>query len=178
MKILITGPTGSGKTDTAWALLEATQDMIFLDCDWFAARRPFSWSEPNDLESVFGGIREQIAFHRKQERTNFVITLTVEMAEAYERHGHYFHDAMDSLHCFRLLCSPAILESRIRNRDRIQKEEEVTNSEILSARLDSLYGDDTIFTRVDTSKLTSLEVAESILQHLRPNQPVEENDHR
>jgi chloramphenicol 3-O-phosphotransferase len=53
MIILITGPTGAGKTDTSWALIERAAPMVFLDCDWFAARMPFSWQRPADVESVY-----------------------------------------------------------------------------------------------------------------------------
>ena len=43
MIILLTGPTGVGKTDTSWAIVDQTDRMVFLDCDWFASYTPLSW---------------------------------------------------------------------------------------------------------------------------------------
>lgn len=38
MIIILTGPTGVGKTDTSWALLQQFEQLVFLDADWFASR--------------------------------------------------------------------------------------------------------------------------------------------
>ena len=56
MIICITGPTSVGKTDASWALIELAAPMVFLDRDWFASRRPFSWNSQSDVESVSQGL--------------------------------------------------------------------------------------------------------------------------
>ena len=64
--IVLTGPTGSGKTDTAWALVAAEDNLVFLDCDWFAARSRFAWEDSDAVESVYRAIESHLEFHRSK----------------------------------------------------------------------------------------------------------------
>jgi hypothetical protein len=93
MIIALTGPTGVGKTDTSWALVEQAPPMVFLDCDWFAARIPFSWKLESDVESVYQALSVMLDFHTSRAAARFVIPLTLEMAASYARNGHSFRAA-------------------------------------------------------------------------------------
>ena len=93
MIIALTGPTGVGKTDTSWALVEQAPPMVFLDCDRFAARIPFSWKLESDVESVYQALSVMLDFHTSRAAARFVIPLTLEMAASYARNGHSFRAA-------------------------------------------------------------------------------------
>lgn len=159
MIILLTGPTGSGKTDTSWALLQQFQNIVFLDCDWFASRVPFDWEK--DLESVYQALSLMIDFHIKRNETHFVITLTLQMAALFEQFKTYFTKHQLPVHAFRLRCIEHELERRIRSRDRIlwQKEEELNNMLKHQEDFDRLFPNDEIFKLIDTSTLSEREVA-------------------
>ena len=118
MILLITGATGVGKTDTSWALVELAQPMVFLDCDWFAARLPFSWQSESDVESVYQALSVMLEHHTRRAAARFVIPLTPEMATSYSRNGHYLERFQLPLFRFRLSCSAELLRERVLKRDR------------------------------------------------------------
>lgn len=171
MIILLTGPSGVGKTDVSWALLPLFEEMTFLDCDWFASRLPFDWKNQSDLESVFQGLALMIEFHLKQGRRHFVIPLTLEMAEYLKKYQHYFTQWQLPIHAFRLRCSEITLENRIRARNRIhwQKQQELEQAPIAQARFDILFPDNAIFRLIDTTQLTEDEVAKMALIKIDEN---------
>lgn len=161
MIILLTGPTGTGKTDTAWALLREIPEIVFLECDWFASRVPFDWKSTADLESVFQALSIMIDFHVKRNRELFVITLTLEMAATLERYQHYFSDCGLPMRMFRLRCDDDELENRINSRDRIeeQKQEELSVMLNHQREFDALFPNDDVFQLIDTTHLTEGEAA-------------------
>src|SRR6187401_1055916 len=89
MIVLLTGPTGVGKTDASWALIELAAPMVFLDCDWFASRIPFSWKSAADVESVYEALSLMVGYHVGRGTTRFVIPLTVEMSLAFKQNRHH-----------------------------------------------------------------------------------------
>jgi hypothetical protein len=105
MIVFLTGPTGSGKTDTAWGLVAALDGIVFLDCDWFASRSSFSWKQTADVESVYRAIRSQISFHLGEGRVRFVVTLTSEMAAIFQDNRAAFTQFGLPIHAFRLVAS-------------------------------------------------------------------------
>lgn len=161
MIILLTGPTGTGKTDTSWALLQQYDQMIFLDCDWFASRIPFDWDKDSDVESVFSALSLMIDFYYKKNLKNFVITLTKQMAIRLEKFHHYFAKYEIPIHPFRLRCNEQELERRIRERDRNlwQKQEELNSMLLAQSEFDNQFPNDTLFKLIDTSTLSEREVA-------------------
>jgi AAA domain len=168
MIIFLTGTTGSGKTDTAWALVSALPELVFLDCDWFASRSPFSWKRAEDVESVYRSVRSQIAFHLGEGRTNFVVTLTLEMAGRFREECDAFAAFQLPICAFRLVASNDTIKARITGRDRIQKAEELENALQQHAEFDRLCADATIFSRIETDGLNAYEVAAAIVERSRP----------
>jgi hypothetical protein len=166
MIVFLTGATGSGKTDTAWGLVSALDTIVFLDCDWFASRSPFSWKLAADVESVYRAIRSQISFHLGERRTRFVVTLTLEMAAIYSSNYDSFAAFGLPIYAFRLVASSDTLKNRIVGRDRIQKAEELDNALRQQADFDRLYPDEAIFSRIETDSLAACDVAQTIVERV------------
>lgn len=169
MIIILTGPTGSGKTDTSWALLGNVRDIVFLDCDWFASLQPFSWKKESDVEMVYQAISIMIDFHIKKSHKNFVITLTSEMAIAHEKIRTYFATKNMDLYCFRLRCDQQELQRRISHRDRleVQKQHELKNSLVQQELFDSEFPSNDIFYQIDGNHKTEQQIALEILKHIQ-----------
>lgn len=171
MIIILTGPTGSGKTDTSWALLENVKDMVFLDCDWFASLFPFSWKKDADVEMVYQAIASMIDFYTKKGHKNFVITLTSEMAIAHDKITTHFATKNMDLYCFRLRCDQQELQRRISQRDRLetQKQQEFKNSIVQQKLFDTEFPDDKVFYLIDGTDKTEQQIALEILKRTPKN---------
>ena len=170
LAIFLTGPTGSGKTDTSWALLRRIEGLVFLDCDWFASRAGFDWDRAADVDSVWRALHGQLAFHSADGRTRFVITLTLELAIGFGARRAAFAAPGRMLHAFRLTCPPATLSRRIDARDRDQKTTEAANAIMQTSRFAALFPDDRLFCAIDTGEIDADAVAGLIarLAGLRP----------
>ena len=166
--VLLTGPTGTGKTSVSWALLTQFGEMIFLDCDWFASRLPFSWENDTDLKSVFQALSWMIEFHLHHGRKNFVLSMTIQMAEHFTKYHHYFARWQLLMYAFRLRCEETELRRRIHERDRthLQKQQEIQGIHTAQIQFDTLFPDNTIFQLIDTTNLLENEVAEKIVTHI------------
>ena len=165
MIVFLAGPTGSGKTDASWGLV-SMGDMVFLDCDWFASRSPFSWKNSTDVESVYRALLSQIDFHYNEGRRRFVVTLTFEMAVLFPGNRHRFAAYNLPLHAFRLFCMPEVIKTRILARDRAQKNEELTNAISGLTEFDRLFPGDSIFSSIDASHVSSEAIADTILKRI------------
>jgi hypothetical protein len=166
MIIFLAGETGSGKTDTGWALIGAL-GAVLLDCDWFASRSPFSWDRGADVESVYQAILNQVAFHLGQGRTDFVVTLTPEMAVAFESCRPGFEECGLPIQAFRLAAEPHIVQQRIRARDRDQKSVELANAARHRALLDELFGDNSVFAMIDNAGMDPRTTADAIIRRAK-----------
>lgn len=80
------------------------------------------------MDSVWRALHSQIAFHRGDGRTRFVVTLTLEMAVGFEARRPAFAAPGRTVHAFRLACAPDVLAGRIHARDRDQKRTEMANA--------------------------------------------------
>ena len=170
MIIFLTGPTGSGKTDTSWELLKHFDQMVFLDCDWFASMQPFSWEKESDVAMVYQALADMVKFHEKKSNTNVVITLTLEMARLFEKYKSYFEEFDMPLFVFRLHVSDQEGQRRIFARDRIdsQKQEELKNFKIQQQAFDSLCAHNKLFIKIEATTMTEEQVAQKIKEIIGP----------
>lgn len=162
MIILLTGPTGVGKTDTSWALLEIAPPMVFLDCDWFAARAPFSWSLESDVDSVYEALSVMLDFHMRRGETRFVIPLALEMATSYAERRHYLERFRLPLFPYLLSCGADVLRERVLKRDRnpIQRTRELG---VIPSQLRISQGLSRTFVPMDVSGMDEHALARKIL---------------
>lgn len=163
MIILLTGPTGSGKTDTSWELLSITKEMVFFDCDWFASLQPFSWSQEADVAMVYEALADMIDFHIKRGNRHFVVTLTAEMASLYGHYRFLLERSNIVIYPFRLRCDDDVLKKRVMDRNRPQKHQEASDALVQQNFFDTAFPDNQLFQLVDTTGLSEPEVAQKIL---------------
>ncbi|MFT3791751.1 MAG: AAA family ATPase [Rudaea sp.] len=161
MIVLLTGPTGVGKTDTSWALIELAAPMVFLDCDWFASRIPFSWKSAVDVETVFQALSILLRYHIGRGSTRFVISLTVEMAQSFKQNRHYFDEFHLPMHHLQLRCTEDVLRHRILQRDRMKAQQDAE----LAVMREQQISFETLtreFAVVETSQIDERAAAEKI----------------
>ena len=161
MIICITGPTGVGKTDASWALIELGSPMVLLDCDWFAARVPFSWQSASDVESVYQAISVMLSYHIGRGVTRFAVPLTLEMALSFERNQHHFAQFRRPLFLLQLRCDEEILRQRILQRDRLPSQK-AAELEVIHTQQGQCAGLPVEFLAVDTSHLDEQATARKI----------------
>lgn len=162
MLILLTGPTGSGKTDISWGLLKIFNNMVFLDCDWFAAMQPFSWDKKSDVAVVYQSLALMIQFHEKTGKTRFVITLTSQMAVQLQEFLSILNPKQMPVRAFRLRCSDEQLKQRIHQRNRMNKSTEEVNALRQQKFFDTTFPTNVPFMLVDVNNLNESEVVRKI----------------
>ena len=162
MIIILTGPTGSGKTDASWELLKIFNNMVFLDCHWFAAMQPFSWGKKSDVAMVYQALALMISFYEKTGKTRFVITLTSEMAVLFQEYQSLLNPKNMPVRAFRLRCSDQQLIQRIALRDRVNKKQEELNAIKQQKLFDQTFLHNVPFMLVDVTNLNEQEVVRKI----------------
>ena len=162
MIITLTGPTGVGKTDTSWALLELASPMVFLDCDWFAARNPFSWKAERDVESVYQALSAMLSYHIGHGATRFVIPLTLEMSQSYAHNRSYLERFGLPIFHFRLACGVGHLRERVLKRDRIP-EQQLRELDVVPAQVQISEALPDMFIPIDVSTMDEKTVARTVL---------------
>ncbi|MCX5923931.1 MAG: AAA family ATPase [Candidatus Dependentiae bacterium] len=162
MIIILTGPTGSGKTDASLEFLKIFNNMVFLDCDWFAAMQPFSWDKKSDVIMVYQAMAQMIAFYLKTGKTRFVVTMTSQMALLFSELSTILNPNNLPVRAFRLRCTDDQLLARIDLRNRVSKKQE----EIIATRqqklFDTAFSTNIPFMKVDVSNLNQQEVVRKI----------------
>lgn len=165
MIIFLTGTTGSGKTDTAWALLSLHSELVFLESDFLGYRKPFDWRDKSDLTTMYEQLLMNVEFHYERGAKNFVITLTPHMAVFFPKMRSRFQRFTSAIYPFRLVCEDSEVERRIRERGRgdIQTNRELGFYAEGKQLLDDAYPDDGVFTRIESVKDDELGIAKRIM---------------
>lgn len=128
MIIVLTGPIGSGKTDTALGLLKVFNNMVILDCEWFATMQPFSWDKKSDIVIVYQAFAQMINFYEKTGKTRFLLILNYQMALAFQEYQSMLNFKQMPVRAFRLHCADEQLLQRIQLRNQISKKQEELNA--------------------------------------------------
>jgi GrpB-like predicted nucleotidyltransferase (UPF0157 family)/predicted kinase len=116
MIIILNGPLGVGKTEVAWKLIEKFDRAIMLDGDYLGAVHPFQIYDMQRVEYLYQTLHHVTAFHVVNGWRNFVIDYVFETPESLAQLRHLLSDLDDVIYAFRLTCSPAEIERRIRLR--------------------------------------------------------------
>lgn len=78
MIVLINGPLGVGKTDTAWALLELYDRAVMLDGDFIGAVHPFEIYDSQRLIDLFDTLHLLVEHYQKKGYPHAVINYVFE----------------------------------------------------------------------------------------------------
>lgn len=173
MIVIVNGPLGIGKTEVSWKLVEYFERGVMLDGDYIGAVRPFEIYDDERIEYLYQTLRHLAAFHiQRGDYHNFVINYVFETPESLARLRHLLADLDDVIYAFRLTCSEAEMERRIRQRGRSQPDDpyglawELNRFRELIAIQEqaSRFGDMGFV--VDTTNLSAAQVAEAIWQNI------------
>ncbi len=118
MIIILNGPLGVGKTETAWALLGRCENGAMLDADYVAALHPFDYYDPADLERAHAALEALMRHHASAGARDFVLNWVFEEPEQLACLRARLEGVTGPSAAFRLRCSPEELERRIRGRSR------------------------------------------------------------
>lgn len=162
MIVVLTGPSNSGKTETSLELLKIFNNMVFLDCDWFASMQPFSWEKKSDIAMVYELLAHMVDYHLQHGKKRFVITLTSQMATVYTEYQHLFNSKKIPVYSFRLRCSEQNLVQRIELRNRVNKKQEEQNALKQQRFFDATFPTSAHFMLVDVTNLSESEVVRKV----------------
>lgn len=164
MIILLTGPTASGKTDTAWALVSHHDQIVFLENDFLAYRKPFDPNDRKDLAMMYDQLLLNIQFHLERGNADFVITLSPPMALLFPEMKSQFEVLDPQIYPFILTCAPSEAARRIEERNRGQQQKKRERRWIAEDMdtLNSSFPDNSVFIRIDTTGTDELSVAQQI----------------
>jgi len=168
MIILLTGTTGSGKTDTAWALMSLHDKLVFFDSDFLGLRKPFDWRDPSDMKTIFDQLLLNVDFQHERGANAFVITLTTHMALMFPEQRERFEAISAPVYPFRIVCDDEEIERRIRLRDRgpVQQTRELGFHRECTDLLDDAFPGESVFRRVQSHRDKEDDVAREILKRI------------
>ena len=164
----ITGPSGVGKTDTGWDILEKLNgnniSSALLDVDWLANIRPFDWSKTNDVLFVLDELQLITLQHVKRKTQVLILPYCYEVADNIEIYEKFCIQNGIVFNKFCLICDLDTIKARILNRYRneTQKQNEYKNAASFLALYNSQkenFGD-----VIDNSNLSISDTGKYILK--------------
>jgi broad-specificity NMP kinase len=162
MIVVVNGPLGSGKTSTAWALLERFGRAVMLDGDYVAALRPFDYYNQADLDYAYATFDVLAQHHYAHGIRNIVINWVFESPAQLTRLRAAVGTTGLPLHVVRLRCAPEVLAARIRGRAGPDVAVELRRGAELAAILDAAARGGDMGTVVDTTRLTVDQTVDAI----------------
>ena len=125
MIVIINGPLGIGKTETAWELLAMFEKAVMLDGDFLGAVQPFKIDDEARVAYLYRTLAHVIAFHRENGYEHFVINYVFEHPDSL-RDLRQRLALMDSeIYAFRLICAADEHARRIRQRRSLAGDEQL-----------------------------------------------------
>jgi GrpB-like predicted nucleotidyltransferase (UPF0157 family) len=164
--IIINGPCGVGKTETAWHLVAKFERGVMLDGDYIGAVHPFEIYDEARIEYLYQTMRHLIIFHQQHSYTNFVINYVFETPASLARLRHLLADVDDVIYAFRLTCAEPEIERRICARNTDQTQWELARfRELVAIQTAQAWRGDMGFV-IDTTTFSVAQVAEAIWQNI------------
>lgn len=168
MIIIINGPLGIGKTSVSWELLRCFERAAMLDGDYLGAIQPFEIYDEARIAYLDQTFVHMSAWHKQHGYTNLVINYVFEQPEALAHLRALLQPLDGEIYAFRLTCSEAEMERRIRQRAGPENADSASVAwelqrfrELVTIQEEAaLHGD--LGRVVDTSTLSAVEVARQI----------------
>ena len=164
--IILNGAMGVGKTTTARCLVDRLAPALMIDADHVADFRPFDVREPAHLAYVEDTVCHLLAFHAKHGFHCFVVAWVFETQERLDDLVERLSGAGHEVHCYRLKCSPAEHERRVRERNRTNLHWELERHRELARGLEIEAARGDMGQTIDVTGLTPEEVADIVAEQL------------
>jgi hypothetical protein len=165
--IILNGPLGVGKTETAWKLLEYFEQAAILDCDYIGGNvSTFDFRNPDSIRSSIECVAI-LAIHQKNVMgiTDFVVSGVFENSEQLSFAKSLLSKISEPVIPSLLLAKPDTVESRVLKRMNGDVKREIARARELS---DILYtSSDDLGKAFDTSNLSLEEAADLIWKDLQ-----------
>lgn len=162
MIIIINGSLGVGKSSVAEQLHYKFDRSVHLDGDYIGDVNPFEIYDEARISHLYRTLELLVGFHQKNGYHNFVINYVFESAVSLRDLLDLLRPLDIDIHTYWLTCSEQEQAGRIRNRQREELDWELKRFVELQQIQRAAAGEGFIGKEVDTSDLTSAEVAEKI----------------
>lgn len=166
MIIIINGSVGVGKSSVAEELHLKFDKSIHLDGDHVGNVHPFEIYDEARIDHLYRTLELLVGFHQKNGYSNFVINYVFESSDSMNALLERLRPLDPSIHTYRLTCDEAEQARRIRGRHSTDLEWELTRSVELSQIQSKAVREGFIGIEVDTTGLTTAEVAERIWRNI------------
>ncbi len=162
MIIIINGSLGVGKTSVADQLHYKFDKSVHLDGDSVGDVHPFEIYDDTRISHLYRTLELLVGFHQKNGYHNFVINYVFESPDSLQDLLDRLRPLDPSILTYWLTCDVKEQEKRIRNRRRDELEWELQRFVELQRIQTEASQQGFIGKRVDTTGLTSAEVAEAV----------------
>jgi hypothetical protein len=118
MIYFISGPTGVGKTDTAFLLLTKLKNSFFLDSNWLSAKNPYNPHSKKSILEMYEQLFVNIKFIKTKGVENIIVCLYLTSLEYFEELLNLLQSVRTSFSCILLNAGRKTLLERINSRER------------------------------------------------------------
>jgi broad-specificity NMP kinase len=169
MIIIINGSLGVGKSSVAEQLHYKFDKSVHLDGDYIGDVHPFEIYDDERIRYLYRTLELLIGFHQKNGYRNFVINYVFETPASLQELLILLRPLDASIHVYWLTCSLEEQAKRIRKRQRSELEWELNRFVELQQIQARAAQQGFIGKEVDTTQLTSAQVAEEIWKDIFPS---------
>jgi chloramphenicol 3-O-phosphotransferase len=162
MILIINGSLGVGKSSVAEQLQIKFDQSVHLDGDSIGDVHPFEIYDDARIHHLYRTLQLLVGFHQENGYSNFVINYVFESPGSLQELLDLLTPLDPSIHTYWLTCNEAEQAARIRKRQRNELEWELSRFVELQRIQAEAARQGFIGQEVDTTNLTSAEVAEEI----------------
>jgi len=166
MILIINGSVGVGKSSVSEALHWRFDESVYLDGDEIGRVHPFKIYDNKRIDHLYKTLELLIRFHQGNGYSNFVINYVFESAGSLEHLLSLLRPLDTAIHVYWLTCDGEEQEQRIRNRKRKQLDWELKRFTELRQIQQNAAEEGFIGIEIDTTGMTSAQVAEKIWQEI------------